>query len=118
MGISQSRDAQIIKQATVFGNALMAEALAKSMAQVESENQRYAWSSQPRGYTARQMHDREKLAEEQRLGQAAKALIAKKAVLSKAMAEIGGIQWEMRAVPESDMAMLEHLAARSARSNR
>ncbi len=101
---------QIIKEATVFGNQLMAEALAKSMEQVEAENERYGWSSQPRGYTARQYQE-EKLAEEQRLGQAARDLVAKKGQLDQAMVAIGGLEYQMNAVVSESEVLLEHLSS-------
>jgi hypothetical protein len=110
-GLLKAENEQIIKDATKFGNALMADALAKSYAQAEAENQRYGWSSQPRGYTARQMYNKEKLAEEQRLGQAAKDLVAKKLQLTRLMMAIGAKQWIMRDVPESDLPVLEQLSS-------
>jgi hypothetical protein len=114
-GFLKAENAQIIKKATLFGNELMTKALAASWEETEKENRRYAWSSQPRGYTARQMHNKEKLAEEQRLGQAAKVLVAKKAVLSKATGDIASVQWQMNSVSESDMNAIEHLSSQISR---
>ncbi|MDQ3735086.1 MAG: DUF4157 domain-containing protein [Actinomycetota bacterium] len=103
---------QIIKDARKFGDALMADALAKSMVEVEKENQRYGWSSQPRGYTSRQMYNKEKLAEEQRLGQAAKDLVEKRTRLLDLAGDQWSVQQQINQVGESDMMAVESLGIR------
>lgn len=99
----------LIKEATTLGNALMAETLARSRAQAESEAQRYGWVSDTRGFTMRNTASYH-LDEEKRLGQAAAELTAKKKRVDDANGALAGLQWRLNE-SEADMTLAENLSA-------
>lgn len=100
----------LIRDATRLGNALMAETLARSRNQAETEAQRYGWVSDAQGWTVRRT-DSYHLEEEKRLGLAAAELSAKHKRVDEASSHLAGLQWQMNYVGESDMVMAEHVGA-------
>lgn len=100
----------VIKEATRVGNALMAETLAHSRQQAESEAQRYGWVSDARGWTVRSTSTFH-LEEEKRLGAAAAELSAKHQRVDAASSRLGGLQFQINSVGESDMVAAENIGA-------
>jgi hypothetical protein len=108
--ILKAENVALIKEATTLGNALMAESLAHSRQQAESEAERYGWVSDAQGWTVRRT-DSFHLDEEKRLGSAAAELTAKHEVVDDTSGRLASLQSHLNESGESDMALAESLSA-------